>query len=250
MMYIPSVHITRDSFVTDLVRKDYRTAAVFRKYGIEFCCSARFPLSVVCDNQGLDFEQLREELIHATRPFQVSTIIQWEKWDTDFLIDYIINIHHQYLYDRLPFITEQVGRFVEGHVKKFPEMQKVHELVGQLSARIMPHLKQEEEVLFPYVRQIAHAYTDSEPYAGLLVRTLRKPMQDTIDREHKMILDLVAQIRQLTKNYTPPENACISHGVSFSLLRELDDDLSLHFYLESSILYPRAIAMEGELLSR
>jgi regulator of cell morphogenesis and NO signaling len=30
------------------------------------------------------------------------------------------------------------------------------------------HLEHEEEIIFPYIRQIAHAYESKESYAGLL----------------------------------------------------------------------------------
>lgn len=249
-MFLPSVRIDRDAFVTDLVRQDYRTAAVFRKYGIEFCCSARFPLSVVCDNMGLNLDEIQDELAKATRPLQMPPAINFHEWDIDFLVDYILNVHHQYLRDRLPFIKEQMSRFVVEHEEKYPGIKELQERFNTLSAHMLPHLQQEEEVLFPYVRQIAHAYTDSEPYAGLLVRTLRKPMEDTMQREHDIVMETLVRIRQLTRNYTPPENACISHRVSFSLLRELDNDLAQHLYLENGILFPRAIAMERELLRR
>jgi regulator of cell morphogenesis and NO signaling len=98
------------------------------------------------------------------------------------------------------------------------------------------------------VRQIAHAYADKEPYAGLLVRTLRKPVEDMMKQEHDHIMESLVRMRQLSANYTPPESACVSHRLNFSLLRELDNDLAQHFYLENKILFPRAIAMEKELL--
>jgi regulator of cell morphogenesis and NO signaling len=106
----------------------------------------------------------------------------------------------------------------------------------------------EEEILFPYIRQIAHAYKSRESYAGLLVRTLRKPVENVMQHEHETISKILNRIRLLTDNYQSPPNACVSHGVTFSLLKELDNDLVQHVYLENQILFPRAIAMEKELL--
>jgi regulator of cell morphogenesis and NO signaling len=53
----------------------------------------------------------------------------------------------------------------------------------------------------------------------------------------------------LTNDYTPPSNACVSHKVTFSKLRELDNDLMQHMHLENNILFPRAIEMEKILLN-
>jgi regulator of cell morphogenesis and NO signaling len=115
---------------------------------------------------------------------------------------------------------------------------------------MLPHLLQEEEVIFPYIRQIAHAYESRESYASLLVRTLRKPVEDIMHHEHKLLEKVLYQFRILTNGYTPPEASCTSHRLSFSLLRELDEDLVQHIYLENEILFPKAVLMEKELLQR
>ena len=56
-------------------------------------------------------------------------------------------------------------------------------------------------------------------------------------------------LRDLTDNYTPPANACVSHKVSFLKLKELDEDLAQHFFLENEILFAKTIQMEKELLA-
>ena len=33
--------------VSDMVKRDYRTASVFKKYDIEFCCGGKWPLETV-----------------------------------------------------------------------------------------------------------------------------------------------------------------------------------------------------------
>lgn len=249
-MFLKPIEIVRDSFVADMVKKDYRTAAVFHRYGIEYCCGGRFPLSVICDNMGIDMEKLMTELEMATRPLKISTRLPFEEWSVDFLTDYILHVHHQYLRDSLPFIEAHLEKFVAGHTRKFPFLTELQELFKKLHTHMLPHLQQEEEVLFPYVRQIAHAYDDSEPYAGLLVRTLRKPVEAVMQQEHDTVMQTLLRMRQLTQSYTVPENACVSHRVAFSLLQELDDDLVQHLYLENQVLFPKAIAMEKELLKR
>lgn len=249
-MFIPSVRIDRDVFVTDLVKQDYRTAAVFRKYGIEFCCAGRWPLSIVCDNLRLDIEPILDELKAATRPLQFSATPSYQEWDVDFISDYIINVHHRYLRDRMPLIEDLLERFIDEHQKKYPELLQLKEYFHTLVTNIHPHLLHEEEVIFPYARQIAHAFTGSEPYASLLVRTLRKPVEDMMRREQDMVMALLVKMRQLTRNYSPPDSACISHKVSFSMLRELDNDLTQHLYLENVILFPKVLEMEKALLEK
>jgi regulator of cell morphogenesis and NO signaling len=82
------------------------------------------------------------------------------------------------------------------------------------------------------------------------VRTLRKPVENVMHHEHESVNRSLRLMRQLTDHYTLPEGACVSHKVILSKLLELDNDLLQHMHLENDILFPRAIAMEQELLDR
>jgi regulator of cell morphogenesis and NO signaling len=113
---------------------------------------------------------------------------------------------------------------------------------------MIPHLQQEEEIIFPYIRQLTHAFQSSESYASLLVRTMRKPIEGLMNHEHKLVGGALHKMRALTGDYTPPVNACTNHKVIFSMLKELDNDLAQHIHLENNILFPRAIEMEKILL--
>lgn len=242
--------ITVDASPADIVKKHYRTAAVFAEHGIEYCCGGKWPLHLVCETKGIDPGPLLEKLHSVSRNIAVPGSLPFSEWKTDFLADYIVNVHHEYLRRSLPHINGQLGKFIAEHAKKYPGLADLEKQFTQLQTSLIPHLLQEEEVIFPYIRQMSHAYESREDYASLLVRTLRKPVEDIMHHEHKLLEKTLLRFRELTDNYTPPEAACTSHRLSFSLLRELDDDLVQHVYLENEILFPRAIAMEKELLGR
>jgi regulator of cell morphogenesis and NO signaling len=233
--------IDGDACPADIVKKSYRTAAVFRKYGIEYCCGGKWPLKMICGNHQIDQDDLIQELRVAGRQISIVGTLPFDKWGIDFLTDYIVNVHHEYLRQSLPAIKEQLEKFVAEHIKKYPQLEEVEKEFKLLYRVMFPHLKQEEEIIFPYIKQISHAYESKESYAGLLVRTLRKPVEEFMHQEHEVLEKSLFRFR---------ESACTSHRLSFSLLKELDDDLVQHTYLENDILFPKAIAMEKVLLDR
>jgi regulator of cell morphogenesis and NO signaling len=247
-MFVPAIDITDESLVTEIVAQDYRTSAVFRKYGIEFCCGGRIPLQTACEIHGVNKDTIKKELNNSIRNLHITNAIDFGNWDIDFLIDYIRNIHHEYLVKNLPEAGDLLQRFTDSHKKKYPWLPGLMNAFTDLKKIMLPHLQHEEDVIFPYIRQIAHAHHNREPYAALLVRTLRKPVEEMMEREHEYIRNYLRTSRELTNNYTPPENACITHRVCFSKLQELDNDLVQHTHLENNILFPKAIAMEKELL--
>jgi len=247
-MYQNIYKIELSSYVTDIVINDYRTADLFRKYDIDFCCGGKWPLDIACQNKNLNPEEIIGELQKIVTQSPSNAALDFDSWDIDFLVDYIYNVHHRYLKKALVVTKEQVNRFLEEHRKKFPELGEIETIMNHFMKEIPPHMKQEEEVFFPYIKQIHHAYKNRESYARLLVRTLRKPIEEVMLKEHETTGSKLHHLREITNNYTPPEKACITHKITFAKLKELDKDLVQHIHLESNILFPKAIKMEQELL--
>lgn len=248
MTSLQAEHIVPTSIVTEIVTADYRTADVFRKYDIDFCCGAKWPLEFACQAKGLDTGEIIKELRRSVRNTVSSMTLDFDDWDLDFLTDYILNIHHRYLKKSLPDVNEYVARFLVGHREKFPELNDLEKVMEDMLKEIPPHMKKEEEIIFPYIKQIYHAWRHRESYASLLIRTLRKPVEEVMEGEHESVGKHLRRLRELTNNYHYPEDACVTHRVTFAKLREFDESLVQHIHLESNILFPKAIAMEQELL--
>jgi regulator of cell morphogenesis and NO signaling len=248
-MFPESLSIKDESFVTDIVKEDYRTSSVFRRYNIDYCCGGRLSLQTVCEIRGLSVESLKQELVLVKRTIPVSSSTDFDKWNVDFLTDYISHVHHNYLLQCLPDVVDTISRFTESHKSKFAFLPELMQVVLYLRDNLLAHIDQEEEIIFPYIKQISRAYQNKEPYASLLVRTLRKPIENLVNHEHREVGRYLHLIRKLTTNYTIQPGACITHRVSFYKLKELDADLMQHIHLECNILFPKAVAMEKELLN-
>lgn len=248
VLFLQPFEISHNTLVADIVTNDYRTADVFRKYGIGYCCGGKWPVGIACEMRGVEADLVKAELQQAIRTVHVSNLLDYANWDIAFLIDYIINIHHQYLRKSLPATQTILNEFAAEHIKKFPYLADLEKKFDLLIKQLLPSIQQEEEVLFPYIRQILHAQKHKEPYAALLIRTLRKPIEETMRKSHEIVSDIVFSIRNITNQYTTPENVCVSHKVVIAKLKELDNDLMQHLFLEHSILFPRAVAIEREVL--
>ena len=57
-----TVQIKLDTTVADVVTKDIRTAKVFRKYGIDFCCGGHKPINEVCKAKNVNYDTLMSDL--------------------------------------------------------------------------------------------------------------------------------------------------------------------------------------------
>ena len=74
--------------VGEFVAGDFRTAAVFSKYGIDFCCKGNRTLEEVCEKKGLDVHSIQDEL-NAVLESKSDNNIDFKSWPIDLLIEYI-----------------------------------------------------------------------------------------------------------------------------------------------------------------
>ena len=234
--------------VADMVRSDYRTAAVFKKYGIEFCCGGKWPLQTVCLMKGMELPFLLNELDTATRNVVIPRAAMFHEWNPDFLIDYILHVHHQYLKKALPEAEDMLDSFAAKHLTKYTYIADLQEKFKQVAIRLRHIMEAEETTVFPYIRQVFHAFENQESYAALLVKTLKKSFSDIIQKEGDEITEMFIDIREITNHYTPPRDGCVSHILNFAVLQELDNDVMQHLFLEESVLFPKAMQIEKELL--
>lgn len=232
--------------VADIVRSDYRTADVFIKHGIDYC-SDNENLLETCTSQNLDYNAILGELETVTKTITISNTLHFSEWKIGFLIDYIVNVHHAYMHAAAPSIENYLISFIEAHKKKYPEMNKILFLFRELSVLLLTHSRHEEEIIFPYIRQIENTHRRKETYGNLFVRTLRKPLSN-IEKEHDVIMSILNEIRTLTNNYYCSLNAGPDQLAIYHKLEEFHNDMMQHTHLEDDILFPKAIEMEKELL--
>lgn len=251
-MFLNQLEINPASKAREIVELDYRTAAVFDDYGISYCCGIQRPLEEVCANLNVNISNLIAALQKAIRPISISAQTPFESWTVEFLIDYIINVHHHYLNETLPALSDGLTSFAKEHKNRFPAIAELNTAFHKFATANPAHLIQEEENIFPYLRQVAHAYDDEDTssFAPLMIKTLRKPLAVFMEQDHQILNESILQFRQLTNNYAPISGICPSHKVLLAKLRELDNDMTQHFYFENDILIPKVIRMEQELLQR
>src|ERR1051326_3869224 len=126
--------------VSEIVVNDYRTADVFKKWGINYCCGGNVPLTEVCALKQIDIEVLEKDLQQATQTFCLPHSIAFDKWPVEFLIDYIIYVHHDYVKNTLPALTQHITSFVGGHAEKYPYLLEVKETFINLSTELQEQI--------------------------------------------------------------------------------------------------------------
>jgi len=232
--------------IAQIVSRDYRTAAVFKKYGIDFCCGGKVLLAETCEQKGVDKFELLNELEEAQQTESDQNIT--ETLELDALSDHIVNVHHYYVRKRLPEITPFLDKVVNVHGESHPELLKVQELFNGVKKELTSHMKKEEMVLFPYIKEMVRVQREQKSFTQPPFGTIKNPIR-LMEQEHQYAGDGFRIMKSITNNFIPPENACNTYRVTFSMLDEFENDVHKHVHLENNILFPRAISLEYDLLS-
>ncbi len=227
--------------VGEIAVKDLRKAAVFKKYGIDFCCGGKKTLKEACAEKNIDFSQVDADLKKMDTEARISNV-SYSDWSIDFLADYIVNTHHSYVKKYLPEIVAYANKVAKVHGDRHPELLQVRQNVQVINDELIEHMAEEERELFPYIKKIAQARS-----AGLPLVKETKDLASKIDEyedEHTLVGELLEKTREITNGYAIPGDACASYTLLFKMLQEFEDDLHLHIHLENNILFPKSIDLE------
>ncbi len=235
----------RDETLGEIAAKDLRKAEVFKKYGLDFCCGGKKTVKEACEEKGMDVTKIEQELQQADR-MPSARPLPYLDWTPDFLADYIVNTHHSYVKKTLPDIRSYAEKVMRVHGARHPELANIRPLVESIYNEMSSHMVKEEQVLFPYIKELVKASDKSEVSHATHLKSVSNPI-NMMEMEHELVGKNMEIIRQLSDNYKLPEDSCASYSLLYRLLQEFEEDLHLHVHLENNILFPKAITLEKKL---
>ncbi|MEZ0130887.1 iron-sulfur cluster repair di-iron protein [Flavobacterium sp. LBUM151] len=234
----------KNKTVGSFVAQDFRTAAVFTKYQIDFCCKGNRTINEVCEKQEIDADLLMQNVYDILQSQNDSTI-DFNSWPLDLLVDYIEKTHHRYVEEKTPILVQFLDKLCKVHGGGHPELFKINELFTAGAGELSQHMKKEELMLFPFIKRMVKTKESNgvltQPSFGTVSNPIAMMMQ-----EHENEGDRFREIAELTNNYTPPADGCTTYKVTFAMLKEFEEDLHKHIHLENNILFPKAVILEEE----
>lgn len=225
--------------VGEIVATDFRTAGVFEHFGIDFCCGGRRSVAEACRAAAADPVAVERAL--QSLPPADSDEGDVTRWPVDRVIDHIVATHHAYVQSAVPLIARYLAKLVEVHGVRHPELRRIAVAFDQMGGDLLQHMRKEERVLFPYIRELATT-TDGQRLSSPF-GTVENPIR-MMEREHREAGDELRLIRELTNGYTVPADGCTTYRVAFAELAQFERDLHRHVHLENNVLFPKAIGLE------
>lgn len=233
--------IEPDVVLGDLVTGRPVLAPLLDHLGLDYCCGGQRSLAAACRAAGLDVHEVVARLRDAEAAGGVEVgPADWAGLGPTALVDHLEAVHHRYLDAELGRIGELADKVAAVHGTRHPELAAVGATFAELRADLEPHLRKEEQVLFPMIRRLDAAGGPAD-----LPMPLAAPVSVML-AEHERAGELLARLRQLTDGYRPPDDACASYRSLYERLAALEADTHLHVHKESNVLFPMVLDLEAE----
>ena len=207
---------------------------VLEKYSLDFCCRGKKTLVEACIEKNLAIATVVNEMMHSVKTTHPQ--MPFTEMSAEQLISYILIHHHYYVKRNIPIIYSHIEKVVSKHGNHYPIMQKVLNLFTKVIEELQPHMEKEEKILFPRIKEMA-CRIEQHQISSLNPELINIPIQ-MMETEHDNAGQILFEIRNLTNNYTPPEDACTTHIVCLQELKAFEEDLHQHVHLENNILFP------------
>lgn len=231
--------------IRDIALEAPATTRVFEEFNIDYCCGGRRSIADACAEKGLEKSLILERLGQAIAESNArSTSNTPEHLRPDALIEHIIAKHHIFTADEIERLTPLMAKVAMRHGDHRPELLELQTIFYELTASLIPHMRKEEHVLFPFIRELVTADDLGLPAPFPHFGTVKNPIRMMM-AEHDTDGDRLRRMREITKNYTLPEGACPSFTALYAGLEELEHDLHRHIHLENNVLFPAAAELEG-----
>ncbi len=229
----------KEKTVGEIVSDDIRTATVFKKHGLDFCCGGGEKLETACQNKGADLEAIVADL---------ELVLSDEKSSDDFksmaldkLVGHIFNTHHQFIYENGPITAEFINKVARVHGERHPETVEVANLFNELMQDLHQHMMKEEQILFPYIKQMVEQSQSNGAFVNGPISVMMT--------EHDTAGEILKKMNALANGYEPPADGCNTYRAAYANIQALEDDIHLHIHLENNILFPKALKLEESFLN-
>lgn len=172
---------------------------------------------------------------------ETKSIYDFSQWPLDLLLDYVLKIHHRGVREKGPGILSHLRQEIaKGNVP--PETER---LFTDSLDDLEDHLMKEEQVLFPYFRDLYDASLTGVSIPPIHCGTVRHPISvmmsdhDNETARHRQIASLLGQ-------YAIREDKDGSYTTLMNEMSCFAEALGEHTAIENELIFPGFIALEDK----
>jgi regulator of cell morphogenesis and NO signaling len=212
--------VARHATVGEIAAALPGATAVFRRFGMDFCCKGNVALDESARQRGVD----PAEVERALSALDGTTDRAAAPGETAALIDHILSRYHETHRRELPELIGLAQKVEKVHAGRTDVPRGLADLLQRIYTELQQHMAKEEMILFPTMKL-------GGPPLAAPISVMRHEHDD--HGEHLRALAV------LTNDVTLPADACRTWQALYAGLDKFRDDLMEHIHLENNVLFPR-----------
>ena len=238
------MNLIMEKTIREIALEAPATTRVFEEFKIDYCCGGRRSIADACTAAGIDPATLTAKLdaVLAAKN-EASDLVHPEDESPSRLIDYIISTHHIFTANEIERLGPIMSKVLSRHGENHPELFELESLFVDLTNSLVPHMRKEENILFPYIQSVESALNAGRPAPMPHFGSVENPIRMMMS-EHDTDGERLRRMREVTNDYLLPEGACPTYTALFAGLQDLERDLHKHIHLENNVLFPAAVKLE------
>lgn len=167
----------------------------------------------------------------------------WNEAPLADLMKHVVETHHVYCREELARIEHLLNKVVHKHGERQVELRRIQSLFLKMANDLKQHLLKEEQTLFPMIARLEEARSHGSAPPRLPFGTIAHPIRMMI-LEHDTGNRELDEIRKLTSDYQAPSGDDADCRELAQRLKDFEQDMKQHVFLEDGRLFPRAITLE------
>mgnify|MGYP001559429659 CR=1 FL=1 len=122
--------VQKENTIGEVVAGNFHTAKIFEDFGLDFCCGGKKTIQDACRERGINPDTILNNLTNIDTPNGATA--HYDKWELDFLADYIVTNHHTYVLSEITTIVHHLEKVSAKHGENHPEIYKINILFNDL----------------------------------------------------------------------------------------------------------------------
>lgn len=218
--------------IHELGQQFAKARRLFRRLSVDLDAGSPMTVAEACERAGISFKDFLRTLAAMTpEEGTVTTLEDWSEAPLADLVQHIQSRHHTYTRQELGRLGELLARAATEHGNQHPELLQIQVHFRDLREDLIKHMDMEDHSLFPAILQTG----------GPGVFATLEDLHRMAFKEHEAAEELFQNIAILTRNFSLPLNAAPLVRSLYLGLRDLEEDLFIHIYLENHLLFPRSV---------
>jgi regulator of cell morphogenesis and NO signaling len=231
--------------ITELVGENYIYASVLYYFGIKFFDYSEKTLGQVCAEKGLNLDHVVASLEMVNQKGEEHDLSLFA-YPVDLVIEYLKHSHYIFIKQKLPYIArliESLGIPKKTYANIIDDLKFVFPLFVE---DFIHHIYEEEDTFFTYILQLNNVL-NNRYNPGQMYYQMEKYSIQEFAIDHDAHDDVMRGIRNITSDYTVPEESGLLLKVVYSELQALEESLITHAKIENEVLFPKSLMLEKQV---